>query len=174
MGCLRSGLLTPEARTSLRYALVFLHLIYGPELNASVRINEIVASNSEGLLDEDEVAIDWIELFNDGDEVTRLDGWSVTDDAEDLTKWRCPDVTIDAKSYLVIFASGKDRAPADGGNLHTNFNVSSDGEYLALVNPEGRIEHEFSPAFPRLIANSSSGFGVTTSAEKVLGIYACE
>ena len=46
-----------------------------------------------------------------------------------------------------MFASGKDRAIA-GSELHTNFGLSAEGEYLALVAPDGTtIVHEYAPTF---------------------------
>ena len=41
-----------------------------------------------------------------------LSGWYLTDDAADLTQWQFPDVTLATGEYLVVFASGKDRAVA--------------------------------------------------------------
>ena len=43
---------------------------------------------------------------------------------------------------------GKDRAEA-GGELHTNFQLSGAGEFLALVKPDGvTVAHGFAPEFP--------------------------
>ena len=39
---------------------------------------------------------------------------------------------IEEGKFLVIFASSKDRIP-QLGEIHTNFKISKDGEYLALV-----------------------------------------
>ncbi len=51
--------------------------------------------------------------------------------------------------YIVVLASGKDRAVA-GSELHTNFKLDGDGEYLALVQPDGAtITQEHAPAYPR-------------------------
>ena len=46
------------------------------------------------------------------------------------------DVDLDPLGFLVIFASGKNRADP-GGELHTSFRISGAGEYLALLNPSG-------------------------------------
>ena len=103
----------------------------------SLRINEVMASNGGSHLDEDGDAMDWIELFNEQGGAANMNGWYLTDDPDDLTKWQFPAVTIAANDYLVIFASGKDRKPVNGDNLHTNFQLDSGGEYLALVEPDG-------------------------------------
>ena len=103
----------------------------------SLRINEAMASNGATLTDEDGAASDWIEIFNEQAGAANLNGWYLTDDPDNLTQWRIPAVTIPANGFLVVFASGKDRAPTNGGNLHTNFQLAGTGEYLALVEPDG-------------------------------------
>ena len=55
-----------------------------------------------------------------------------------------------------IFASGKDRRESDG-EVHTNFSIARDGEYLALIRPDGIASSEFSPAFPSQSADVSYG-----------------
>ena len=99
-------------------------------------ISEVAASNDRGLEDEDMDNPDWFELFNDGDEPIHLGGWYATDDPEDLTKWQFPATTIDPGEFLIVFASDKDRAES-GEELHTNFRLSSAGEYLAIVQADG-------------------------------------
>jgi hypothetical protein len=47
----------------------------------------------------------------------------------------------------VVFASEKDRT-IPGAPLHTNFRLSDDGEYLALVDPSGHVVSDFFPAYP--------------------------
>jgi hypothetical protein len=122
-------------------------------------INEFAASNDKGLTDEDLSYEDWFELYNDSDISINLDGWSVTDDPGDTGKWIFPNVTIDAGGYLVVFASGKDRAVA-GSELHTNFSLSREGEYLGLYNTAipREVVSEFSPLFPKQMKNVSYGW----------------
>lgn len=93
---------------------------------------------------------DWIELHNTGGASVSLDGWSLTDNAQNLRKWMFPPgVTIPPGGYLLVLATGLDTGPAEGATyLHTNFRLSSDGEYLALVNAGGHVATEFAPVFP--------------------------
>ena len=112
-------------------------------------ITEFLASNDAVLLDEDGDSSDWIELYNAGDTALDLSGWHLTDDASDLTQWTFPDVSLGAGQYLVVFASNKDRAVADGTELHTNFALKASGEYLALVEPDGvTVAYAYDPQFP--------------------------
>ncbi|MDB4289287.1 lamin tail domain-containing protein, partial [bacterium] len=97
------------------------------------RISEFLSSNVSGLKDEDGAYSDWIEIHNPDEAPIDLGGWHLTDDPALLNKWTFPSVSIPAGGYLVVFASAKDRTLSTP--LHTNFKLSVDGEYLALVSP---------------------------------------
>jgi len=103
-------------------------------------INEIMASNQTGLVDEDGDFEDWIELYNSGSQDINLAGYYLSDDDEDPLKWTFPEVTLKPGEYLIVWASGKDR---DAGELHTNFRVNRDGEPISLTMPNGRtlVDH---------------------------------
>lgn len=113
-----------------------------------VRITEFMAANSNGIRDEDGDRSDWIELLNSGVEAVNLEGWSLTDNANQLTKWRFPAVTLLPGSYLLVWASGKDRA-TPAAPLHTNFRLGRAGQYLGLIYKDGvTVASHFSPAYP--------------------------
>jgi CotH kinase protein/Lamin Tail Domain/Chitobiase/beta-hexosaminidase C-terminal domain len=120
-------------------------------------INEFLTSNTTGLQDEDLTRGDWIELHNPDAAAVNLVGFYLTDTATALTRWQFPAVTLPAGGYLVVFASGKNRAVA-GAPLHTNFSLTSGGEYLALVAADGTtLVHEYAPTFPAQTADISYG-----------------
>ena len=103
-------------------------------LDGTPLITEFMADNDETLQDDFEESSDWIEIYNPTPSAIDLDGWHLTDDREDLTQWTFPAITLQPGSYLVVFASGRDlRDPQ--AKLHTNFGLSKDGDYLALVKP---------------------------------------
>ncbi len=125
---------------------------------SSIIINEFVASNDNGLEDEDGDTEDWLELLNTGDTPVSLLGWALTDDPLLAAKWVFPDVSLEAGQYLVVFASGKDLKPTDGSNLHTNFGLGASGEYLALFDADGApTSSVFDPGFPEQEADYSYG-----------------
>jgi len=129
---------------------------------AAVVISEIMADNSGFLHDRDGESPDWIEIHNDSPTPLNLNAWHLTDESTNLTKWTFPATNLPPDGYLVVFASGKDRAIA-GDELHTNFKLSSSGEFLALVMPDGvNIVHQYSPAFPPQFLNRSYGIGRET------------
>ena len=75
----------------------------------TVRINEIMASNSTTLADKDGDFPDWIELYNYGTEAVKLQSWALTDDINVPNKWVFPDTTLQANQYLIVFASSKNK-----------------------------------------------------------------
>ena len=124
---------------------------------AAPYLSEFMASNTRTLKDETGQFADWIEVFNPSDAPLDLRGWSLTDDAGDLNKWRFPATNVPAGGFLVVFASGADRR-TPGSRLHTNFRLSAGGEYLALVRPDGtNITSEFKPTYPRQVPDLSHG-----------------
>jgi hypothetical protein len=129
---------------------------------ADLSISEFMASNTRTFADEDGFFPDWIEIRNHTDAPIDLLNWSLTDAAGNLTKWRFPATNIGARAYMVIAADGKDRR-VPGAPLHTSFNLSAGGEYLALVRPDGTIATQFSPQYPAQALDVSYGFGTLTS-----------
>lgn len=124
---------------------------------AAPYLSEFMASNTRTLKDETGQYTDWIEVFNPSDAPLNLRGWSLTDDAGNLTKWRFPETDLAAGGFLVVFASGADRK-TPGSRLHTNFQLSAGGEYLALVRPDGtNIASEFKPTYPPQVPDLSHG-----------------
>ena len=65
------------------------------ETLSSAKITEFLASNGEGIEDSNGKRSDWIELWNSTNGAGDLDGWYLTDDPENLTKWRIPAVILE-------------------------------------------------------------------------------
>ena len=103
---------------------------------AALHITEFMARNGGSVVDQDGDSSDWIEIFNSGPNAVALGGMHLTDDSKALTKWQFPAIVLDPDRFLLIFASEKDRR-VRGSELHTNFKLSSGGEYLALVDSDG-------------------------------------
>ena len=132
----------------------------------TVIISEFMAANKSGLTDEDGAFPDWIEIFNSGTNTVNLDGWFLTDNAANLTKWRIPSTNVPPSGFLIVFASGKNRA-VPGARLHTSFSLNASGEYLALVHPDGvTVASEFAPVFPPQIDDISYGIGQNLQVTK--------
>lgn len=110
-----------------------------PVVNSPVYVNEFMAANSTGLLDEDRDRPDWIEIYNAGSEPVNLDGYWLSDKADNPFRWRFPEVSVAPGEYLLVFASGKDRADPEAEFLHTNFKLALNDEHVVFSNASGRL-----------------------------------
>lgn len=99
-------------------------------------------------------------MRNDGPQPINLKGWHLADSRTNLTKWSfARDVELKPNEHLVVFASGRDRV-APNGEFHTNFQLSSSGEYLAVIEPDGQtISWDISPRYPSQFSDVSYGRG---------------
>jgi len=75
-------------------------------------LNELLASNRSGLRDDNGINSDWIELHNAGSQERRLQGFSLTDDVDDLGKWTFPDIGISSRGHLLVWMSGNKSEPS--------------------------------------------------------------
>lgn len=80
---------------------------------------------------------DYIEFKNTGVSAINLDGYALSDNPANPTKWMFPAVTIQPGEILIVMASGIDSK--DPSDLHANFKLSSDGETVLLYDNSGRL-----------------------------------
>lgn len=129
-------------------------------------LSEFMASNTRTLRDDNGQFSDWIEIHNPSDAPLELTGWHLTDSPDDLAKWRFPATNLTAGGFLVVFASGQDRR-VPGAPLHTGFQLAADGEYLALVRPDGTtVVSGFQPSYPRQLPDVSFGIAQVPRDER--------
>lgn len=148
---------------------LWLALWCGETAAQSLVLSEFVASNSAGLRDEDGEFSDWIEIYNPGANPVNLGGWHLTDEPDQLALWTFPNLVLPGQGFTVVFASGKDRRDPNG-LLHANFKLDREGEYLALIQPDGRtIASQFAPQFPPQITDVSYGLAMALRTEALLG-----
>lgn len=91
-------------------------------------INEIMVDNESIITDELSEYEDWVEIYNAGDSAISTSNIYLTDDYTKPDKWKFPETTIPAKSFLLVWC---DTAVVEG-NLHSNFKLSKSGEELGL------------------------------------------
>ena len=134
-------------------------------LAADPLISEFQASNQGTIVDGDGETSDWIELRNPSTEALDISGYYLTDDKADLRQWQVPDETVLAPGeHRIVFASGDDKV--DGaGYLHTSFRLSSGGEYLGLVKPDGVTIVQEYDEYPAQLTDQS--FGIASDRDTV-------
>jgi hypothetical protein len=147
--------LTLQATNRIATAEARLHLRRIQPADHPV-LSEVVADDRTTLADEDGEHSGWIEVFNPTPRPFALEGCTLTDDPTQPARWRFPAVHLAPGAFLVVFASGKDRA-VPGRPLHTSFRLANGGEYLALSAPAQGWQHAFSPTYPPLTADLSYG-----------------
>jgi hypothetical protein len=99
-------------------------------------INELLAQNTN-FADEYGNEDDWFEIYNPNNFAVDLDGYYVTDSLSNKTKFRFSSgqakTIVPAKGFLLVWADEQ----KEQGPLHVNFKLSSAGESLALILPNG-------------------------------------
>lgn len=154
------------SKVTIALIVGFISVLPGTRGQPGLCINEILASNNEGIQDEDGDFPDWIELFNKGDEPLDLSGYYLSDKNDEPLMWGFPSVVLEPDSFLIVFASGKDRTDAPW--LHTNFKISADGEYVLLSDHEGQLVDAYSP----IILGSDQSYGRLPDGGATLVVFA--
>ncbi len=101
----------------------------------SIRINEICASNVDGVGAADEFGnySDWVEIYNDGDETINLAGMYLTDKVGNATKYMIPfgyeETKVPAGGRVLIWADNQSYR----GPLHAGFKLENvSGSYVGI------------------------------------------
>lgn len=135
-------------------------------------ISEFLASNDDGLVDDNGNSSDWVELYNASDQSIDLAGYSLTDDPAETDKWVFPTVTLAPNDYLIVFA-GDDADPNSGTDLYTGFGLSANGEYLGLYDPAGSVLSAYEPGgaeYPPQLEDISYGLAPSETFSTVLSV----
>ena len=110
-------------------------------VDAHIEISEVMAANTHTIYDPDYFNFsDWIELHNLDDKPADIGGFKLSDKLN-TPKWTIPGGTvIPANGYLLIWADKKDKKKKA---LHTNFSLKTEGEAVALFDPNGKSVDAF-------------------------------
>lgn len=100
-----------------------------PDALPALFINELLASNSSVLADEDGDFGDIIEIFNASDFAIDISGMYLSDNPGLPRMWAIPDGTVIPANGFVFFWADDDTA---AGPTHTNFKLSAGGETVRL------------------------------------------
>ena len=119
----------------------------------SLVINEFVAKNETGIVDQQNEYEDWIELYNPTASAIVASGMYLTDNINDPTKWQIPSgVTVQAGATLLIWC---DDEPTEG-LLHATFKLDNDGEEIAIYDTDGSTQLDYI-AFEKLRTDHAGG-----------------
>ena len=117
-------------------------------LSVILIVNELMASNAGDVMSPATNFDSWIELYNPGDQEINLSGMYLSNDAENLKRWKMPSNVgkVPAKGFLVVWL-GSD-------NIKSNqapFKLDCDGGtiYLSDKNGELMISQDYPEALSR-------------------------
>ncbi len=97
-------------------------------------INEFCADNDNVIQDNAGEYDDWVEIYNPSENSINLSGMYLSDKPGNLTKWQFPEgITIGAGEFLLVWCD----EDQEQGNLHTNFSLSANGEFIGLTSSDG-------------------------------------
>lgn len=101
----------------------------------AIVVNEFMADNSTTIDDPNGEFDDWIELYNPTANAITLTGKYLTDKKDNLTKYQFtqPNLVLNPNEFLLIWCDEQQEQQG----IHTNFKLSSGGEFIALVDADG-------------------------------------
>ena len=120
------------------FLAIFIILVQ-PVFSQDIVINEILSDNMSGIIDDYGDHSDWIEVYNTSNSTINLQGYYLSDKKDDPLKWKFPNVSIVSGGYVLVFAS---KSPSTANQIHANFKLSVEGEYVLLSNPAGDLIHQ--------------------------------
>ncbi|MCB1754414.1 MAG: lamin tail domain-containing protein [Gammaproteobacteria bacterium] len=106
--------------------------LYINEVMPEIRLNK-----STALQDTDNSPQPWLEIYNSGSSTIDLTGFSLVASGDGKQSWSFPSVQIQAKDFLRIWGSGKDRSN-NPGELHTSFSIMG-MQSLTLKHKDGSV-----------------------------------
>jgi hypothetical protein len=116
-------------------------------------INEVLAKNINSYADENAEYDDWIEIYNPNLFAVDLADYMMKDGVDTYTFPQGSEATVIAPSnFIVIWADGQ----SGQGPLHTNFKLSSTGEFVGLYAPDGTTEID-AVTYPEILDDTSYG-----------------
>ena len=104
-------------------------------VESGLRLNELMASNSITIADDEGEFDDWVELYNLSNHPIVLDGLYLSDNPNNLTKWQFPAIQLEIPraDYLMVWCDEDESQLA----LHTNFKLSAGGEFVIITATNG-------------------------------------
>ncbi len=132
------------------YVFVLFVISVSLGLRAELKINEIMQSNVDCLLDNtNEFPDSWVEVYNDSDAAVSLSGYFLGESSDLAEASALPDVSVAARDYVVIYCDKKT------GGLHLPFRVDSSKGGAIYLFKDSKIVDSVT-ALPKMITPNVS------------------
>lgn len=102
----------------------------------SLVINEYMTHNTKFHYDKHGNYLDWVEIYNNSNEDITLNNVYISDDVNNLTKFKLPCININANDYLLIYFS--DNYYEDG--IYADFGLSDKDKNIVISNGNDIID----------------------------------
>ena len=93
-----------------------------------LKINEILAKNTNSITDEFGEHDDWIEIVSKDTAIIFTDNCYLSDNAKDLGKWKMPKKELKPNELMFVWADNEEGQ----GQYHANFKLGGNGETIYL------------------------------------------
>ena len=105
------------------FTLIVATLFCGSAAAQTLKINEIMQSNVETIMDDiKEFPDSWVELYNASDETINLKDYKISIKNKEKKAWQLPDMTVAAKGYAIVYC---DKEGKEDNRLHADFRLES-------------------------------------------------
>lgn len=102
-------------------------------------ISEVMPNNAGVFPAADGEFYDWAEIHNSSSRPVDLHDYWLSDDSMNFSKWRMPELTLEAGGYAVIYFSGID---SKGSEIHASFRLGPDDDVLYLSDKQTTVRSE--------------------------------
>lgn len=105
--------------------------------DSPLQINEVKVSEYNNYYKETDPHSDWVELINVSSDPINLSDYYLSDDFDDLTQYRLPDMTLPAGAVTTFLCAKEDPR----GKPYTGFALNAEQESLFLTGPHGVADY---------------------------------
>jgi len=104
----------------------------------SILVNEYMVHNQRNNYDNSGFYSDWIELYNSSDKDLKLENIYLTDDEDNLKKYKLPNLVIKKQNYLVVYLSGESKVIDN--YIYANFKLGVNDKKIIISNGKKKID----------------------------------
>ena len=106
--------------------------------NNDLYINEYMTNNKRSSYDPSGYYNDYVEIYNNSDSDIDVGNIFLTDDEDNLTKYKLPNIVLKKKEYLLVYLS--DKSMIIDNQIIANFKLSESDKYIIISNGKKIIE----------------------------------